>query len=125
MYREEQSGASFVLGMMTGAFIGAGVALLFAPKSGHEMRQQLGEQYRGLADARRRNHAEPARKRAARCSEQGRERVQQADQPAVGPDVVLDRTRGQLRAAVRLNDSRRRRPASEQPPSITSGAFTC
>ena len=28
MYREDQSGASFVLGMMTGAFIGAGVALL-------------------------------------------------------------------------------------------------
>ena len=76
MYREEQSGASFVLGMMTGAFIGAGVALLFAPKSGQEMRQQLGEQYRGLADARRRDDAEPPGKRADAEREQGRERVQ-------------------------------------------------
>jgi gas vesicle protein len=42
MYREDQSGASFVLGMMTGAFIGAGVALLFTPRSGTEMRQRLG-----------------------------------------------------------------------------------
>ena len=50
MYRTEQSGASFALGVMTGAFIGAGVALLFAPKTGSEMRQQLGEQYRGLAE---------------------------------------------------------------------------
>ena len=50
MYRDEQPGASFMLGIMTGALIGAGVALLFAPKPGTEMRQQLGEQYRGLAD---------------------------------------------------------------------------
>jgi gas vesicle protein len=50
MYREEQPGASFMLGVMTGALIGAGVALLFAPRAGAEIRQQLGEQYRGLAD---------------------------------------------------------------------------
>src|SRR6187549_2085280 len=50
MYREDQSGASFMLGIMTGAVIGAGVALLFAPRTGQEMRQQLGEQYRGLAE---------------------------------------------------------------------------
>jgi gas vesicle protein len=50
MYREDQSGSSFMLGIMTGAVIGAGVALLFAPRTGQEMRQQLGEQYRGLAE---------------------------------------------------------------------------
>jgi gas vesicle protein len=50
MYREEQSGASFMLGMLTGAFVGAGIALLFAPRSGQEIRQQLGEQYRDIAD---------------------------------------------------------------------------
>lgn len=50
MYREEGTGASFALGLFAGAVIGAGVALLFAPKTGQETRQLLGEQYRGLAD---------------------------------------------------------------------------
>jgi len=50
MYREDQSGASFMLGILTGAVVGAGVALLFAPRSGQEIRQQLGQQYRGLAE---------------------------------------------------------------------------
>jgi gas vesicle protein len=50
MYREEGSGASFALGLFAGAVIGAGVALLFAPKTGQETRQLLGDQYRGLAD---------------------------------------------------------------------------
>jgi len=75
MYREEQSGASFVLGMMTGAFIGAGVALLFAPKSGTQMRQQLGEQYRGLAD-RVNETTQSLRENAQTLKEQGRERVE-------------------------------------------------
>jgi gas vesicle protein len=76
MYREEQSGASFVLGMLTGAFVGAGVALLFAPRTGTEMRQQLGEQYRGLAD-RVGEQAQGLRETANTLREQGRERVQQ------------------------------------------------
>ena len=76
MYREEQSGASFVLGMLTGAFVGAGVALLFAPKTGTEMRQQLGEQYRGLAD-RVGEQTQGLRETANTLREQGRERVQQ------------------------------------------------
>ena len=74
MYREDQSGASFVLGMLTGAFIGAGVALLFAPRAGSEMRQQLGEQYRGLSE---RIGTTNLREAANNLREQGRERVQQ------------------------------------------------
>jgi gas vesicle protein len=76
MYREEQSGASFVLGMLTGAFIGAGVALLFAPKTGNEMRQQLGEQYRGLAN-RMSETTQSLREQTASLREQGRDRLQQ------------------------------------------------
>jgi gas vesicle protein len=76
MYREDQSGASFVLGMLTGAFIGAGVALLFAPKTGNEMRQQLGEQYRGLAN-RVTETTQSLRESTATLRDQGRERLQQ------------------------------------------------
>jgi len=83
MYREEQSGASFMLGILTGAVVGAGVALLFAPRTGQEMRQQLGEQYRGLADRvgeqtqGLRETASSLREQAATLRDQGRERIQQ------------------------------------------------
>ena len=73
--------------LMTGALIGAGVALLFAPRTGQEMRQQLGEQYRGLADRAGqtaqtiRENAQSLRDSAQNLKEQGRERVQRfADQ---------------------------------------------
>jgi gas vesicle protein len=75
MYRAEQSGASFALGIMTGAVIGAGVALLFAPKTGTEMRQQLGEQYRGLAE-RVGETTHDLRETAQQLTERGRDAVQ-------------------------------------------------
>lgn len=65
-----------MLGLLTGAFVGAGLALLFAPKTGDEMRAQLGEQYRGLAD-RVGEQTETLRHTAGEWREQGRERVQQ------------------------------------------------
>lgn len=74
MYREEQSGASFMLGILTGAVVGAGIALLFAPRSGQEMRQQLGEQYRGLAD-RVGEQAQQLRGAANQWRDQARERL--------------------------------------------------
>ena len=76
MYREDQSGGNFMLGVLTGAFVGAGIALLFAPRAGTEMRARLGEQYRGLAD-RVGEQTEHLRSAAGQWREQGRERVQQ------------------------------------------------
>ena len=78
MYREEGTGASFALGLFAGAVIGAGVALLFAPKTGNETRELLGQQYRGLAD--RVNEAtetlkEQARERSQQISSQLSDRV--------------------------------------------------
>jgi gas vesicle protein len=76
MYREDQSGGSFMLGVLAGAFVGAGLALLFAPKTGTEMRAQLGEQYRGLAD-RVGEQTQNLRTTAGQWRDQGRERMQQ------------------------------------------------
>ena len=76
MYREDQSGGSFMLGVLTGAFVGAGLALLFAPKTGTEIRAQLGEQYRGLAD-RVGEQTQHLRSAAGQLREQGRERIQE------------------------------------------------
>jgi gas vesicle protein len=106
MYREEPSGASFMLGIMTGALLGAGVALLFAPKPGAEMRQQLGEQYRGLAD-KVGESTQHLREGARQLRDQGRERVQQVT------GQLSDRTTA---AADRVSATAERFPASA--PSV-------
>lgn len=94
MYRTEQSGASFALGVMAGAVIGAGVALLFAPKTGTEMRQQLGEQYRGLAD-RVGETTSGLRESAQQLKERGRESLQrlagQPERPSTYDHPVTER----------------------------------
>jgi len=49
--RERAEGAGFTIGLMAGAVVGAGVALLFAPKAGSELRGDLGESMGTLRDA--------------------------------------------------------------------------
>jgi gas vesicle protein len=89
MYREEGTGASFALGLFAGAVIGAGVALLFAPKSGTETRELLGEQYRGLAN--RVSEAtetlrQQARERGQQISSQLSDRVSSVTERISGTD---------------------------------------
>jgi gas vesicle protein len=43
MEREDGSG-SFLMGLLAGTVLGAGLGMLFAPKPGSELRSQLGEQ---------------------------------------------------------------------------------
>jgi gas vesicle protein len=52
-------GGSFVIGLLTGTVLGAGLGLLFAPKAGSEIRSQLSEQASQLA-----NTAAEGRRRA-------------------------------------------------------------
>jgi gas vesicle protein len=47
---ERGSGASFVMGLLAGTVLGAGLGMLFAPKSGSEMRSRLSEQAGNWAD---------------------------------------------------------------------------
>jgi gas vesicle protein len=48
--RDGYGGGAFMMGLVTGAVIGAGLGLLFAPKTGSELRRQLGEQADNLAN---------------------------------------------------------------------------
>src|SRR4030095_2349864 len=43
-------GGSFVMGLLTGTVLGAGLGMLFAPKAGSELRNQLSEQAGNLAN---------------------------------------------------------------------------
>lgn len=47
---DNNGGGTFVMGLLTGAVLGAGLALLFAPKAGSELRDQLSEQAGALAN---------------------------------------------------------------------------
>lgn len=45
------SGMNFLFGMIVGAVAGAGIALLLAPKSGAELRSDLGNQLSSVKDS--------------------------------------------------------------------------
>jgi gas vesicle protein len=47
---EGSGGGSFVMGLLTGTVLGAGLGMLFAPKAGSELRGQLTEQAGNLAN---------------------------------------------------------------------------
>src|SRR5437879_11422337 len=47
---EGSGGGSFVMGLLTGTVLGAGLGMLFAPKAGSELRRQLSDQAGSLAN---------------------------------------------------------------------------
>ena len=51
MYEERDRGAAVTIAVVSGALIGAGVALLFAPKAGHALRGDVAESMSALRDA--------------------------------------------------------------------------
>jgi hypothetical protein len=42
-YEKEEGGGSFLMGLLAGTVLGAGLGMLFAPKAGAELRSQLNE----------------------------------------------------------------------------------
>src|SRR5580700_1118225 len=48
-FENESGGGAFVMGLLTGTVLGAGLGMLFAPKAGSELRNQLTEQAGNLA----------------------------------------------------------------------------
>jgi gas vesicle protein len=47
---EGSGGGSFVMGLLTGTVLGAGLGMLFAPKSGSALRSQISDQAGDLAN---------------------------------------------------------------------------
>ena len=69
--------SSFVMGLLTGTVLGAGLGMLFAPKAGSELRNQLSEQAGNIA-----NQASDGYRRASNTAnewaEKGREKGREA-----------------------------------------------
>lgn len=59
---DRDNGAGFAAGVLTGAIVGAGVALLLAPRSGAELREEVGESWNTLRDAVGRRYRELAQR---------------------------------------------------------------
>lgn len=43
-FEREEGGGSFLMGLLAGTVLGAGLGMLFAPKAGAELRSQIGSQ---------------------------------------------------------------------------------
>ena len=65
-------GGSFVMGLLTGTVLGAGLGMLFAPKSGSELRSQISEQAGNLANTASEQYRR-ASETAAEYAERGRQ----------------------------------------------------
>jgi gas vesicle protein len=59
----------FLLGALAGALVGAGVALLMAPKSGAEVRRELGTGYNSVRDAAARRYRDLADRASAKLDQ--------------------------------------------------------
>ena len=67
-WNDQESAASgmFLLGAIAGALIGAGVALLMAPKTGAEVRQDLNTGFNSVRDAASRRYRDLADRASAK-----------------------------------------------------------
>lgn len=57
---EQENGSGFAIGAITGVIVGAGIALLLAPKAGAELRSGLSESMSSMRDAVARRYRELA-----------------------------------------------------------------
>jgi gas vesicle protein len=76
-YDSEGGGGGFMMGLLTGTVLGAGLGMLLAPKAGAELRGQLGEQARNIGNAASEQYRK-ASESASGWAEKGREMVSQA-----------------------------------------------
>jgi gas vesicle protein len=90
--RSGDGSGNFVMGLLAGAVVGAGLALLFAPKKGADLRNQLSDQADALA-----NQAQEGYRKVANSAGQW------ADKGKVAAGDLADRGKdlyGQAREAV-------------------------
>ncbi len=80
-FEREAGGGSFLMGLVAGTVLGAGLGMLFAPKRGSELRSQIGSQIadqtgkiRGAADP----YLQQATEKVSQIVDRGREAYDRA-----------------------------------------------
>lgn len=76
-YDSEAGGSGFMMGLLTGTVLGAGIGLLLAPKAGSELRGVIGEQARNWGNVASEQYRK-ASESAGPWMERGREFVDKA-----------------------------------------------
>ena len=76
-YDNEGGGGGFMMGLLTGTVLGAGLGMLLAPKAGSELRGAIGEQARNLGTAASEQYKK-ASETAGTWAERGRDMVDKA-----------------------------------------------
>lgn len=76
-YDNEGGGGGFMMGLLTGTVLGAGLGMLLAPKAGSEIRGVIGEQARHLGTVANEQYKK-ASENAAGWTERGKEFVDKA-----------------------------------------------
>jgi gas vesicle protein len=71
-FDHNQGGGNFVMGLLAGAMLGAGLGLLFAPKAGSQLRNRLSEQASALANQAQEGYRK-ATENAGQWAEKGKE----------------------------------------------------
>jgi gas vesicle protein len=92
MASDDRGTSGILLSFMLGALSGAALAILFAPRSGRETREILGEKLRETADR--------SRKLGEQAIEKGREMAEDATGYVDKQREALERRRDRLAAAV-------------------------
>lgn len=100
MNENESSGSGmFLLGAVAGALVGAGVALLMAPKAGTEMRQDLNAGWTSLRAAAARRYREMAERAGVQLENIEEKADQLADQLENSAREAVDAASSRLNAA--------------------------
>ena len=74
---ESSGGGGFMMGLLTGTVLGAGLGMLLAPKAGSELRGAIGEQAKNLSNAASEQYKK-ASETAGTWAERGRDIVDKA-----------------------------------------------
>jgi gas vesicle protein len=126
--QENGDGGSFVMGLLTGTVLGAGLGMLFAPKAGAELRGQLSEQAGNLA-----NTASEGYKKASEVASEGYKKASEAAGEWAGKGreagrEIYDRTKGAVERgteeAQRYVREATGGPSGSPMPSAVGGSST-
>jgi len=91
---EGSGGGGFMMGLLTGTVLGAGLGMLLAPKAGSELRGAIGEQARNWSNTAS-EQVKRASEAASTWAERGREMVDKArDAVARGADEARNYASG-------------------------------
>jgi gas vesicle protein len=117
MNENESSGSGmFLLGAVAGALVGAGVALLMAPKPGTEMRQDLNAGWGSLREAAAKRYREMADRAGVKLENLEEKADQLADQLESSAREVVDAASSRLNSAASRASATIRDASAAVPP---------